>query len=97
MISDHKCVGKVINEVGPHAYQVETKTGILRHNCHHLIALPDNPAGIKMDIDVIPDLPDSSHTTTNDGPEPPTQPSRRVVYTRSGRVSRPPNRFKLDN
>ena len=76
---------------------METKTRTLRRSCRHLIALPDNPAGVEMDIDVIPDLPYSSHTTTGVGPEPPTQPSRRVVYTRSGRVSRPPNCFIPDN
>ena len=96
-IPDHNCVGKVINNVGPRSYQVETKFGTLRRNRHHLIALPNNPAGIDTDIDVIPDLPNSSLTTTNREPEPLPQSTRRAVYTRSGRVSRPPNRFIPDN
>ena len=90
-------MGKVINKVGPRSYQVETKSGTLRRNRCHLIALPDNPADVETDIDVIPDLPDSSHTTTSGRQDSPPQPARRVVYTRSGKVSRPPNRFIPDN
>jgi len=86
----------VINKVGPraHSYQVETKFDTLRCNCHHLIALPDKPADIDTDIDVIPDLPNNSHSITNSQPEPP--PQCREVHTRSGRISRPPNCFIPD-
>jgi len=94
-ILDHNCVGKVINKVGPCSYQVETKLGMLRCNCHHLITLPDKAAGVDTDIDVIPDLPNSSHSITNGEPEPP--PQHRAIYTTSGRVSRPPNHFIPDD
>ena len=94
-IPDHNCMGKVINKVGPRSYQVETKFGTLRRNRRHLIALPGKPAGVDTDIDVIPDLPNSSHSITNSEPEPP--PQHRIIHTRSGRVSRPPKRFIPDD
>ena len=91
-IPDHNSVGKVISKVGPCSYLVETKFGSLRCNRCHLIALPNKSARVEEDIDIIPDLPSSSNTVTDGEPEPTPQPTRRVVYTRSGRASRPPNR-----
>ena len=95
-ISDHKCVGKVTGKVGPRSYQVETRFGSLRRNRRHLITLPKESARVEEDIDMIPDLPSSNNAATNSLPEPHPQPTHRVVYTRSGRASRPPNRFIPD-
>ena len=94
-IPDHNCKGKVINEVGPRSYQVKTKFGSLRRNRCHIIALPDEPANVDEEVDIVPDLPSSSDTVTNNErqPEPSLQPTRRVIYTRSGRASKPLNRF----
>ena len=99
-IPDHKCMGKVINKVGPRSYQVKTKFGSLRRNCCHITALPDEPANVDDENDLVPDFPSmrSRDTVTNSESQLPfLQPAHRVVYTKSGRASKPSDRLTPDN
>ena len=80
---------------------MKTSFGELRRNRHHLIVSPNEQDVTDEDIDSLPDLPGSSTATTICAPEPvlpPLPPIRDgTIYTRSGRASRPPNRYTPDS
>ena len=95
-IPDHKCSGKVVSQVGPRSYKVLVPSGTLRRNRRHLIVSPNEQfANDDEDLDFIPDL---SEDINLHAPQPPVPPTRSgTVLTRSGRASRPPNRYSPDN
>ena len=93
----------VLSQVAPRSYTVQTPTGRVRRNRRDLILLPETtptvnpPTGnsptvnspLDVDINVSPENSTPSPTT----PESPTVP--RATVTRSGRISRPPDRLNL--
>ena len=93
----------VLSQVAPRSYTVQTPTGRVRKNRRDLILLPEttttvNPPTVNsptvnsqldVDINVSPENSTPSPTT----PESPTVPGATV--TRSGRISRPPDRLNL--
>ena len=95
-IPDHNCSGKVVTQAGPRSYQVKTSLGVLRRNRRHLIFSPNEQYNNEEDLDALPELSNSDSTRTH-APEPPLRPTQDgTVYTRSGRVSRPPQRYIPD-
>ena len=92
-IPDHKCSGEVISQAGPRSYLVKTSLGVLRRNRRHLIHSPNEQFTCEDDVDILPDLSNSSTAA----PESPLQTEHDgTVYTRSGRASRPPKRYTPD-
>ena len=86
----HKCLGKVITQVGPRSYQIETSYGVLRRKRRHLISSPNEQFTSDEDFDILPDIPnnDTNHSEVQ------LQPTQNgTVYTHSGRASRPPKRY----
>ena len=63
-VPDHKCLGKVITQVGPRSYQIETSHGVLRRNRRHLISSPNEQFTSDEDFDILPDIPnnDTNHS-----------------------------------
>ena len=53
-IPGNKCMGRVLTEVAPRSYTVETAQGTLRRNCRQLVVSPSNASD---DLDLIPDIP----------------------------------------
>ena len=96
-IPDHNCSGKVITQVGPQSYQVKTSFGVLRRNRHHLIPSPNEQLNDDECLDVFPELSNNDSVTTR-APQSSSQPTHDgTVYTRSGRASRPPQRYIPDS
>ena len=92
-IPDHKCSGEVISQAGPRSYLVKTSLSVLRRNRRHLIHSPNEQFTCEDDVDILPDLSNSSTAA----PESPLQTEHDgTVYTRSGRASRPPKRYTPD-
>ena len=96
-IPDHNCSGKVITQVGPRSYQVKTSFGVLRRNRRHLIPSPNEQLNDDECLDVFPELSNNDSVTTR-APQSSSQPTHDgTVYTRSGRASRPPQRYIPDS
>jgi len=100
---DHKCTGKVVSEVAPRSYTVQTSQGTLRRNRRQLVV---SPTVSRDDIDIIPDIPTSNEpaieqpTVIEQSLQPAVPsipPANGTVRTRSGCTSRPPQRYRLDN
>ena len=59
-VPDHKCLGKVITQIGPRSYQIETSSyGVLRRNRRHLISSPNEQFTSDEDFDILPDMPNN--------------------------------------
>ena len=53
---------KVITQIGPRSYQIETPYGVLRRNRRHLISSPNEWFTSDEDFDTLPDI---SNNETN--------------------------------
>ena len=102
-IPSHKCTGKVITEVAPRSYTVQTSKGTLRRNRRQLIM---SSSTVSDNLDMIPDIPTSNESAIeppnvskqSSQPSLPPEPSADgTIHTRSGRTSRPPQRYRPDD
>ena len=86
-LPDHESSGTVLEESSSRSYSVQTPNGQFRQNRRHIIPTPSNS---------ISELPPSAETipTSNDLPtNSNNQQDSRCTHTRSGRVTKPPDRF----
>ena len=89
--------------MAPRSYNVQTSQGALRRNCRQLIV---SPTAVSDQFDVFPDIltsdepaiePPSISEQSLQPPLPTEQSADGTVRTRSGRTSKPPQRYRLDN
>ena len=86
-IGDHKAEGTVIHETAPRSYNVSTPDGgILRRNRRHLTQLPVTESSTPPEQEPQVTQPTVTSTQTDAGKDG-------TITTRSGRVSRRPNRL----
>ena len=82
-VPDHNVTGHVIEPIAPRSYHISLPTGIVRRNRAHLRRMPtsnDREATLR--------IAEPSSFVSSQSNDP-----NRVTVTRSGRTSKPPNRF----
>ena len=89
-LPDMSTEGKVIRERAPRSYVIETPSGTFRRNRRHVIPMPA--------ISSEEESADKSRETSEDSIRPTQRPPSspldpNVTRTRSGRISRPPQRY----
>ena len=103
-ITANKAEGTVVRKQATRSYTVQTRDGVLRRNRRHLQLLPSLPETGEENSSTATGDPtntaheDSEQNPSPDGvkhPDPPTPPTANsdLTQTRSGRVSKPPERW----
>ena len=88
-LADRSTEGKIIKETAPRCYKIETPSDTFQQNWRHIIPMPANSSGEESTY--------KSEETSEDSIDPTQSPlssplDLNVTRTRSGHISKPPQR-----